>query len=567
MSEGWPVSILVAGPAGSGVFATSLIIGRVLFRHGNNVFITNEYPSLIRGGNQWALVRSSPYENIYSQRRPLDIILALDKYSSTAFLSRLSSRGIVICDEKDCGAPNDPRFKALPLRRLLEEYNAPLVAINTLASGVIFGLLEASKDIVRDVIEEQFKHRKEVATLNTNLALRGYEMGTSIKSESYPKLHGREVKEGKLLIDGNSSVALGALAGGMTVFVAYPMTPASPILHFLAEIQRDYKLVVFQPESEIAAINMAIGAAYAGARSMVATSGGGFSLMVEALGQAAMTETPIVIVEVQRPGPSTGLPTHTAQGDLRFVLHASQGEFPRVVLAPGDPLEAYLLGFEAMEIAWSFQVPVIILSDKYLGESYWSTDEFPPLTPSEGSIIRGEYQGEYKRYKITEDGVSPMALPGTRNALVYANSSEHDEYGQGTINPVIVKAMQEKRYKKYTRLKEIAESKGLKVYGKGDRVIITWGSTKMPVLEAMKRISGAKVIQILWLEPFPEQSLRRELGNSEFVVVENNMTGQLVSLIREHLLMKPAGFLGKYDGRQFDPEDIEEYLLKMGWTG
>ncbi|QOJ79445.1 2-oxoacid:acceptor oxidoreductase subunit alpha [Infirmifilum lucidum] len=566
MSRGWPISVLVAGPAGAGVFATSMVIGKTLLRHGHNVFITNEYPSLIRGGHQWALVRSSPDEYIYSHRRSIDIVVALDKSSVGVHLNELSARGLVICDEADCGAISDHRVKSLPLRQILKELGGPPVALNTLASGVVFGILRASHEVLAGVIRDQFAAKEEIARLNIDLARRGYDLGVKLKGGEFPHLERREDNRGKLLIDGNSATALGALAGGMTFFTAYPMTPASPILHFLAEIQREYNLVVFQPESELAAINMAIGAAYAGARSMVATSGGGFSLMVEALGQAAMTETPIVIVNVQRPGPSTGLPTHTAQGDLRFVIHASQGEFPRVVLAPGDPYEAFLLSFKAMEIAWIFQIPVIILSDKFLGESYWTVEEFPKLTPSSGSVILGEVDAGYARYKITEDGVSPMALPGTRGALVYANTSEHDEYGQGSIDPRVVKAMQEKRFRKLSKLRALAEAEGVKTYGSGDRVVVTWGSTKMPVLEALKNVRDVEVVQVLWLEPFPVESLRRELSGKQFVVVENNMTGQLVSLIREKLLIEPDGFLGKYDGRQFVAEEIENFLREKGWA-
>jgi len=566
VAKGWPLSVLVAGPAGAGVFATSLIIGKTLLRHGHYVFVTNEYPSLIRGGHQWALVRSSPDEYIYSHRRIIDVIIALDRSSAFAYVGRLSERGIVICDEADCARAQDPRVKPLPLRRILKELGAPPVALNTLASGVVFGLLGASREVVSSVIRDQFAAREDVARLNVSLAEKGYELGVGLNTGAFPSLEILGNGEERLLIDGNSAVALGALAGGMSFFVAYPMTPASPILHFLAEIQRDYNIVVFQPESEIAAVNMAIGAAYAGARSMVATSGGGFSLMVEALGQAAMTETPLVVVEVQRPGPSTGLPTHTAQGDLRFVIHASQGEFPRAVLAPGDPYEAYLLGFRAMEVAWAFQIPVILLSDKFLGESYWTVQQLPQMAPSAGSVVRGEVGGGYARYRITEDGVSPMALPGTRGALVYANTSEHDEYGQGSIDPSVVKAMQEKRFRKLPKLRAIAEAEGVKTYGEGDRAVVTWGSTKMPVLEAVKNVNGVKVVQVLWLEPFPVDRLRGELKGRPFIVVENNMTGQLVSLIREKLLVEPEGFLGKYDGRQFEAEEIEDFLRKKGWV-
>jgi Pyruvate:ferredoxin oxidoreductase and related 2-oxoacid:ferredoxin oxidoreductases, alpha subunit len=268
------------------------------------------------------------------------------------------------------------------------------------------------------------------------------------------------------------------------------MTPASPILHFLAEIQRDLGIIAFQPESELAAISMAIGAAYAGARAAVATSGGGFSLMVEALGQAAMTETPIVIVNVQRPGPSTGMPTHTAQGDLRFVIHASQGEFPRVVLAPSNPREAYELGCRAMNLAWKYQVPVIVLMDKFLAESYWTTEPLPPLGPEEGYVWHEEDGKPYARYRITDTGVSPIAFPGTPGVLVYANTSEHDEYGFGTIDPKTVRAMQEKRFRKLSAIQREAESEGVKAYGDGLIAVATWGSTTMVVREAMRELEG-----------------------------------------------------------------------------
>lgn len=549
--------LLVAGPAGAGVFLTSSILGKALLRHGYEVFITNEYPSLIRGGQQWALIVASARRPVYSHRRKVDVLLALDKQALASNLARLGSGGLAFCDEGDRGV-DDPRVVPLPLREAVREMGAPLVSVNTVGAGAIVGALEGDLELLKSAVISQFRSR-EVAELNVKLAEKGYELGVGVRQKISLRLK-RLKSADRLLIDGNSALALGLLAGGMTMFFAYPMTPASPILHFLAEIQRELGIVVFQPESELAAINMAIGAAYAGARAAVATSGGGFSLMVEALGQAAMTETPVVIVNVQRPGPSTGLPTHTAQGDLRFVIHASQGEFPRVVLAPSNPYEAYELGCEAMNIAWRFQIPVIILSDKFLGESYWTVPSLPELKPEEGKLVRGAVEGGYARYRLTEDGVSPMAIPGTPGALVYANTSEHDEYGFGTIEPKIVKAMQEKRFLKLRALKAEAEKKGVKAYGDGAIALATWGSTTMVALEALQEVEGVKLVQVVWLEPFPSESFAREVGDRKLLVVENNMRGQLVSLIREHTLRSPEGFLGRYDGRQLDPEEIAEFL-------
>ena len=558
------VYVLVAGPAGAGVFASSVIIGKTLLRQGYHVFVTNEYPSLIRGGQQWALVAASPRRPVYSHRRRVDVLLALDRGALLSNIGRLHEKALALCDTAD--AVNDPRVVALPVRDVVREEGGPPVAVNTVLVGVLFGMLGGDLGVLKGVIRGHFRS-KEAAELNVRLAEKGYGIGLQLRGRFPVSVVSGGGSGGRLLIDGNSALALGLLAGGLTFFAAYPMTPASPILHFLAEVQRDVGIVVFQPESELAAINMAIGAAYAGARAAVATSGGGFSLMVEALGQAAMTETPIVIVNVQRPGPSTGMPTHTAQGDLRFVIHASQGEFPRVVLAPGSPGEAYELGCRALNLAWKYQVPVIILMDKFLAESYWTTESLPPLGPEEGSVWRGGTNEPYARYRITETGVSPMAFPGTPGALVYANTSEHDEYGFGTIDPKTVRAMQEKRFRKLSTIQKEAESEGVRTYGDGAIAVATWGSTTMVVREAMQELEGVKLVQVVWLEPFPRESFAREVGARRLLVVENNMRGQLASLIREHVLREPDGFLGRYDGRPLDPEEVVEFVRSFAARG
>jgi 2-oxoglutarate ferredoxin oxidoreductase subunit alpha len=561
---GGEVYVLVAGPAGAGVFASSVIIGKALLRQGYHVFVTNEYPSLIRGGQQWALVVASPSRPVYSHRRRVDVLVALDRGALLSNIGRLHERAVALCDAAD--ATGDPRVIALPARDVVREEGGPPVAVNTVLVGVLFGMLGGDLETLKGVVRRQFRSR-EVAELNARLAERGFRLGLQLQGKAPARLAPRGGGGDELLLDGNSALALGLLAGGLTFFAAYPMTPASPILHFLAEVQRDLGIIVFQPESELAAINMAIGAAYAGARAAVATSGGGFSLMVEALGQAAMTETPIVVVNVQRPGPSTGMPTHTAQGDLRFVIHASQGEFPRIVLAPSNPREAYELGCRAMNLAWKYQVPVIVLMDKFLAESYWSTEALPPLRPEEGSVWRGEGGEPYARYRITETGVSPIAFPGTPGVLVYANTSEHDEYGFGTIDPKTVRAMQEKRFRKLFAIQREAESEGVKTYGDGAIAVATWGSTTMVVREALRELEGVKLVQVVWLEPFPRESFAREVGARRLLIVENNMRGQLASLVREHVLREPEGFLGRYDGRPLDPEEVVEFVKGFAARG
>lgn len=551
------VSILIGGPAGSGVFLTSLITAKVLKNHGYRVFATNEYPSLIRGGHQWGLVRASTDE-IYSHRKRVDVLLALDAETVNLHIRELNERGVAVCDESIKGSlKSDSRVLSEPFLQLVKDAGAPQVSLNMAELGYALGILDGDLQTLIAVIKEHFKGA--YAEVNARVAQLGYMLASHAGSHFPVKIKRLPLRPG-VLLDGNRAVALGALAGSMTFFAAYPMTPASPILHFLAEIQEEAGIVVVQPECEIAAINMAIGAAYAGARTLVATSGGGFSLMVEALGQAGMAEVPVVIVNVQRPGPSTGLPTHTAQGDLRFVIHASQGEFPRVVLSPGDPLEAFTLTCEALNVAWRYQVPVILLSDKFLGESYWTVDEIPKAEPVEENVIRENFQEGYARYRVTESGISPMAIPGIKGVVVCINANEHDEYGFVTTDPDTVKMMQEKRLRKIALLRREAEQKGVKVYGEGNVALAVWGSVKTIALEALKNLNGVKVVQVVWLEPFPKEAFRSAVKGAKLLVAENNATGQLVSLIREHLLMEPDAVLLKYNGRQFYPEEIEDFV-------
>jgi 2-oxoglutarate ferredoxin oxidoreductase subunit alpha len=334
-------------------------------------------------------------------------------------------------------------------------------------------------------------------------------------------------------------------------------------------------MIVVQVESEIAAVNMVAGASYAGLRAMTATSGGGFCLMSEGLGMIGMTETSPVILLVQRPGPSTGLPTYTAQGDLRFALHASQGEFPRVVVAPGDVEECFYTTLEAFNLADKFQVPALIVSDKYLAESNGTCEPFDQnrLGVDRGDLIAGdEYAGEeYKRHKFTETGVSSRALPGIKGAIVRTNADEHNELGYTTEDPVLSTKMADKRFKKLVALTEELEGyETVKLYGpeKADVTIIGWGSTKGPIREALRILSKegvkANYLQIVYLLPFPAAKVDRVFSASKkTVIVENNRTSQLSSLIREHLLKTVDHTILKYDGRPFNPEALAQKIREV----
>lgn len=552
------LEVLIGGPAGSGVFATGAVAAKTLLQHGYDVFTTNEYPSTIRGGHQWVLVRAKLNGKAFSHRGTPDAILALDAHTALEHGGRLKDRGAILCDESVAQTLNMHRIVPLPLSKIIKEAGAPPVAVNMAGLGALLGMLGCDLELLLNAVKRQWE-KARVAELNVKVAELGYEEGVKHGSMLSFKVRRVEAKQ-RLLLDGNSAVALGALAGGMSFFTAYPITPASPILHFLAEVQEECGIIVVQAECELSSINMAIGAAFAGARAVVATSGPGLSLMAEALGAAAMTETPIVIVNVQRSGPSTGLPTHTAQGDLRFAIHASHGEFPRVVLAPGDPVEAYQLSCEALNLAWKFQVPVILLTDKFLAESHWTVHELPEVELQDADFYQPEPSVKYARYKLTEDGVSPLVFPGVKGVRIYTNTNEHDEQGFVTVDPAVVKLMQEKRFRKLKELSKLSESRGVKVYGEGDTALVVWGSVKSVAMEALEKVEGVKLVQVIWLEPFPRRSLAKEIEGCKVLVAENNFTSQLVSLMRENLKLEPHAVLNKYDGRPFSPQELNEFM-------
>ena len=567
---------MVGGAAGDGTFLSGNILARTLNREGFYVFATNEYLSVIRGGYQWYLVRASNDE-VYSQLSSIDLLIALNDDAVIRHYKRLKKEGLILVDEKDIERTNlkisENLLVKIPLSRFVKEVKGLRVMRNLAALGAAVALLNLKLDILLSVIRDVFSERRHVVEVNVTLAKKGYEYIKKKEQRSLLKnldVHGKS-KE-RVFVTGNEAVGLGALKAGLGLYVAYPITPASPLLHFLAKLQREYNIIVLQPESEIAAINIAIGAAYAGVKSMVGTSGAGFSLMTEALGLAAMSETPLVIMLAQRPGPSTGMPTFTSQGDLRFVLHASQGEFPRVVIAPGDVEEAFYLTIKSFNIAWKYQVPVIILMDKYLAESGKTVflDESKVVVEN-GKIIRDFYNrnAPYRRYELVEDGISPMAIPGTKGAIVKANSTEHDEWGFVTTDPDKVVRMVDKRFKKLSLLEgEMYTSKPVKTYGRASEVVmLTWGSVKGPALEALRilRDEGITIglVHVMWLSPFPANILRGILRGKRIILLENNKTGLFNSLLREHLFIDAHYKILKYDGRPFYPEEIVEEVKKV----
>ncbi|MCJ7614649.1 2-oxoacid:acceptor oxidoreductase subunit alpha, partial [Candidatus Bathyarchaeota archaeon] len=575
------ISLLVGGEAGAGISRSGFLFAKTCLRGGLYVFGANDYQSLIRGGHNFYTVRACD-ETVYSQADTVDLLIALNKETILLHKDELVSGAAVIYDgdqitvtTEELGR-DDIKLIPVPMRKIVKGLEGPTIMENTVALGAAIALLDYDPELMNNVLMDTFYPK--IAEQNIEATKQGYDY---IK-EHYAADFGYQLKKTgsadkkRIFLTGNEAIGLGALNAGCKFYAAYPMTPATSILHFFAPLDREYNMIVIQTESEIAAINMVAGASFAGARSMTATSGGGFCLMTEGLGMIGMTETSPVIVLVQRPGPSTGLPTYTAQGDLRFAIHASQGEFPRVVIAPGDVEESYYLTLEAFNLAEKFQIPAIIISDKYLAESNGTAEPFDQnrIKIDRGNLITDDkYSGkeEYKRHMFTENGVSPRAMPGTRGAIVRTNADEHNELGYTTEDPVLSTKMADKRFKKLEDLtKELENHETVKLHGpkEADATIIGWGSTKGTILEAMKLLNkdGIKInyLQMVYLHPFPAGKVQEILRSAKkSIIVENNKTSQLSSLIREHLLRTVEHKLLKYDGRPFNPEALARSIREV----
>jgi 2-oxoglutarate ferredoxin oxidoreductase subunit alpha len=578
-------SFLIGGEAGAGISRSGFLLAKACMRGGLNVFGVNDYQSLIRGGHNFYIVRISDGE-IYSQPDQVDLLIALNAETALRHKDELVSGGGIIYDENDINLKAEPlsrkdlKLYPIPLKKIVvDELKEPhnLIMRNTVALGATIAVTDYDFALLEEILRDTFK--PEVAESNIKAARKGYDhIKQNFKSEFEYRLKKTDTAgRRRIFLSGNEAVGLGALKAGCKFYVSYPMTPTTGLLHFMTSNERSYSMIAMQPEGEIAAINMIAGAAFAGARTMTATSGGGFCLMSEGLGMTGMNETPVVVMVGQRPGPSTGLPTYSAQGDLRFVIHASQGEFPRVVVAPGDIEECFYETMRAFNWAEKYQLPVILLTDKYVVESEVSVEPFDVnrVGIERGSLIAGRYEGkgEYGRYEITETGVSPRAVPSAKGTIVHANSDEHDEYGLTTEDPVTTTAMMDKRMRKLSAIvKEIEERniEAIKFYGpeEAQATIISWGSTKGPIREAMKLLKSEGVavnyMQILYLHPFPKGEVEKVLlRTKKTIVIEQNKTSQLSSLIRDHNLRRVDNKILRYDGRPFNPGDLSERIKEV----
>ena len=534
----------LVGESGSGKSMTALAVMGLLPR-----------TARIRGGHNFMLIRFGT-EQVLSHVRELDGIIALDDETVRLHAGDLKDGGFILGDQQI--ATGAARAIKVDLAGMAKALGNPR-ASGSIAVGVVLKLfsqnLEGAKDVFGEFVKGQY--------LDVNL--KAVEAGYGLVEPRYPHLEG--AFGDRMLVSGSKAVALGAVAAGLRFYSAYPMSPSTVVMETLAAMSDEARIVVEQAEDEIAAINMAIGASFAGARAMTGTSGGGFSLMVEALGLSGIAEIPVVILNVQRPGPATGLPTRTEQSDLLFTVYASHGEFPRMVIAPKNPEDAFYQTMRAFDLAEKYQIPVLILSDQYLGDSSYTV---PRLDPKRVKVSKPaeSHDGpeEYLRYRYSESGVSPRLIPGFTEHLVTADSDEHDERGAITESAEVRVRMSDKRMKKLEGLKQELQEPEFAGTEDFDALLVGWGSTWGPILDAVNLLNaegGKKYAALIFSDvfPLPTGRLTEMAGKArEIINVEQNATGQLARLIRAETGIACNRSVLKYDGRQLSGREIAEKI-------
>jgi 2-oxoglutarate ferredoxin oxidoreductase subunit alpha len=546
------VSILVGGKAGDGINNAGAMVAQLLNHLGYRIYLYFDYPSLIRGGHNFAVIRGRETAPGTCGKK-VDFVLALDQETVRRHRGTWKTDTALIFNNDLVKATG----QGISIKEILAAEQAPAIMGN---SAIIGGFAKAA-GIAWATVESVFSsHIPKGTDQNLRVAKRAYDMVETV----HPIVPCDNLPVP--LLTGNEAIGIGMINGGLEAYISYPMTPSSSLLHFLAEMQEKMGITVVHPENEIAVILMALGFASAGKRAAVGTSGGGFCLMTEGLSLAGMAELPIMILVSQRTGPSTGLPTYSGQSDLLFVQHAGQGEFPRFIVAPGTTEEALYWSEVAMHIAWEFQVPAFILSDKTLSENTYSTDlSRVPGAVSSGGPPLWDKTAPYRRYADTPSGISPLAFTGTGGAVVKVNSYAHDENGITTEDAGIVAKMAEKRLRKAESLaKAMNRYPQVNVSGNiaGMVALLCWGSTA-GVCQEVAGPLGLRVVRPVILSPFPAESLKKALDGAGMVIaVEENATAQLATLAGQHGIVCQEKIL-RYDGRPFTPELLRDRIREV----
>lgn len=550
------ISIVLSGAAGQGIQSVEHILTRVAKDSGFYVFATKEYMSRVRGGNNSTELRISE-KPVYAYVDRIDILVPLNDNAIERLRSRLTEHTIILGEPRY--VEKERNSIGVKFEEIAESFGNKIYE-NSVAIGVLAGIIGAEEDALVKNVAEYFKRKsEEVVRANINAALKGYEISKTL-GLSFEIERNEKVKQ-QYLTSGYEAVAKGAIAGGCNFISSYPMSPATTVFTELSRLSGEYGILVDQAEDEIAAANMAIAAWYAGARAMVSTSGGGFALMTEAVSLSGMIETPIVVHLGQRPGPATGLPTRTEQGDLNLVLYAGHGDFPRVIYAPGNLCEAYKLTATAFNIADKYQIPVFVLTDQYLLDSFYNISELPQVQ-IERFIVKTDES--YRRYEITEDGISPRGIPGYGKGLIRVDSDEHDEYGHITESGEVRTKMVEKRLRKLEKIKEDFVMPQLFGTNDYEYLVVCWGSTQQIVKEAVERIGNEKISVLHFSQVYPlPQSVKNYFERAKKTIfVEQNASGQFANLLKLEFGIDTSCRILKYSGYVYSVEELAERIVK-----
>ncbi len=585
---GIDLAIGIGGAAGQGIATPGDVLARILVRRGLHLNTYNAYQSIVRGGHILLTLRTSD-KPVYSMGDKLDMLVTLNQDTMDRHLHLMGDGSVVLFNaDKIQPGTAAPGVQLCPfsVKELAPSVKGDLVQ-NTIALAAILNLIGVEFSVLEEILTLQFKRKGQAAVdENVGVARAGYEYAAA----NYRPFHASLPKFDKALafVDGNSALAMGGAAAGVRFYCAYPMSPSTGVLHWMARHAQQLGIMVRQVEDELGVINMAIGAAHTGCRAMCATSGGGFALMTEALGAASMMEIPVVAIDVQRAGPATGVPTKTEQGDLWQVLGAGQGDYPRIIVAPNTIVDCFKTVPELFNLAEKFQCPGIILSDLLISEGRSSVDpdelnfDVPIargafIDAANGSIAANGSNGAngnghspdalktYKRYEFTDSGISPRAIPGTPGYVHVVATDEHDDEG-GLIsdeytNPHKRQAMHEKRMRKMEGILPLIEPPQVFGASEADVTLVGWGSTQGVIREAIELLAAQGIVannlQIKWLVPLHTEAILEQLGRAQrTIIVENNYSGQFARYLRSETSFVADGHIRKYDGEPFMPHHI-----------
>ena len=568
------------GSAGDGLVSLGELFSKILKKHNLNVLGFRSYQSVIRGGYNTYQIRVSS-DPIYSVGEEADIIVLLNKEVAIQHRELVNQGAMIIYDNEridldELDYPDDIIKLGIPLSSLAKQVTKLRIIKNIVGFGSISYILNLDHELTTEVIEDQFGYKgKKIVDIN----IKALDLGFNYAQEhDWPKLWEKHKFERaqQMLISGNIALAMGMVSAGLKFYSGYPMTPATSILHYLTKYLPQLKIIVKQTEDEIAAIGMAVGASYCGARAATGTSGGGVSLMTEIIGMTAMEEIPLVVINAQRAGPSTGMATKTEQGDLFQALGASQGEFPKIIIAPSDVTDAFYTGIEAMELAEKYQTVVMVLLDLYLSEQIATVKTLPLKHKNKRFAILDKVSKDFERYKITESGVSPRTLPGTKNGMHFTGSSEHTPKGFSIASTLaglpktleIRKAMVEKRMRKLDSV--LKELEPPKINGPHDAqvTLVSWGSTKLIVKEAMLKLNEMGIatnqLHLKYIEPFHTQHVQEILSAVPIrIAVEQNFMGQMKAYIRMKTGIDIPHLIHRYDGEPITVSEIVNQVKEI----